>query len=115
MLTGKLKGKYISASPQTVPKHTEEGQKLLSVLEKLQTIEDKNKCLRVQFLDWLSDKLLDWSNDIHEISVRIDTPCVIKVEPRTKQESKSAKENKEIVRLKELLKKEQERNNANSI
>jgi hypothetical protein len=73
---------------------------------KLRQIEDKSKCLRVQFLDWFSDKLLNWSNSCHEMSVRIDSPCVIKVTPRKREESQHAKENKEIARLKELLEKE---------
>lgn len=78
--------------------------------QKLREIEDKSKCLRVQFLDWLSDKLLSWSNRIHEMSAHIDSPCVIKVEPRKREQSKHAIESKEIARLKELLEKERERN-----
>jgi hypothetical protein len=70
---------------------------------KLDKIEEKNKCLRVQFLDWLSDKLLDWSNSAHEMSVRIDSPCIIKVEPRKKEDSKHYVESKEIARLNKLL------------
>ncbi len=81
-----------------------------SMLVKFNEIEEKNKCLRVQFLDWLSDKLLNWSNRCHEMSVRIDSPCVIKVEPRKKEDSQHAKENREIERLKALLKEERERN-----
>ena len=77
-----------------------------NMLGKLNEIEEKSKCLRVQFLDWLSDKLLNWSNRCHELSVRIDSPCVIKVEPRKREESQHAKESKEIARLKELLEKE---------
>ena len=80
---------------------------------KLREIEEKSKCLRVQFLDWLSDKLLNWSNRFHEMSVRIDSPCVIKVEPRKREESQHAKESKEIARLKELLEKERKRNEGN--
>lgn len=72
-------------------------------LNKFHDIEEKSKCLRVQFLDWLSDKLLDWSNKCHEMSVHIDSPCVIKVEPRKKEESNDAKERKEIAKLKENL------------
>ena len=79
---------------------------MYSYNEKLREIEEKSKCLRVQFLDWLSDKLLNWSNRCHEMSVRIDSPCVIKVEPRKREESQHAKESKEIARLKELLEKE---------
>ena len=80
-----------------------------SMLGKLNDIEEKSKCLRVQFLDWLSDKLLSWSNRIHEMSVRIDSPCIIKVEPRKREESKHAIESREINRLKELLEKEREK------
>ena len=89
--------------------HSPVGEEMLTFLKKFNQIEEKSKCLRVQFLDWLSDKLLDWSNKIHVASVNIDSPCVIKVEPRKKEESRDAKERKEIARLKELLSKEQER------
>jgi len=74
---------------------------MLGLLNKFHEIEEKNKCVRVQFLDWLSDKLLDWSNSIHEMSVKIDSPCVLKVEPRTKEQSNDAKERKQIAWLKE--------------
>lgn len=47
---------------------------------KFDRIENKNKCLRVQFLDWLSNKMLVWSKKIKETSDRIDTPCVIRVD-----------------------------------
>ena len=85
---------------------SEIAKEMYSYNEKLREIEEKSKCLRVQFLDWLSDKLLNWSNRCHEMSVRIDSPCVIKVEPRKREESQHAKESKEIARLKELLEKE---------
>lgn len=91
-------------------KHTSAGLEMKGLLTKFHDIEEKNKCLRVQFLDWLSDKLLNWSNRCHEMSVRIDSPCVIKVEPRKREESQHAKESKEIARLKELLEKERKRN-----
>ena len=89
---------------------SKESLEMKNMLGKLNEIEEKSKCLRVQFLDWLSDKLLNWSNRCHEMSVRIDSPCVIKVEPRKREESQHAKESKEIARLKELLEKERERN-----
>ena len=94
--------------PQDV-EHTPVGEEMLTFLKKFEEIEEKSKCLRVQFLDWLSDTLLDWSNKCHVMSVNIDSPCVIKVEPRKKEESRDAKERREIARLKELLSKEQER------
>jgi hypothetical protein len=89
---------------------SELSNEMKSLRAKLDKIEEKNKCLRVQFLDWLSDKLLNWSNRCHEMSVRIDSPCVIKIEPRKREESQHAKESKEITRLRELLKEERERN-----
>ena len=47
---------------------------------KFDRIENKNKCLRVRFLDWLSNKMLVWGKKIKETSDRIDTPCVIRVD-----------------------------------
>ena len=92
---------------------SEIAKEMYSYNEKLREIEEKSKCLRVQFLDWLSDKLLNWSNRCHEMSVRIDSPCVIKVEPRKREESQHAKESKQITRLKELLEQEKQRNKGN--
>ncbi len=63
---------------------TEDGTKIKEVLTKLNQIEEKNKCLRVQFLDWLSDKLVAWSKKCNLWANNIDSPCVIKVEPRNK-------------------------------
>ena len=92
----------VNVDPKSV-QHTEVGEEMLEWLHKFEEIEEKSKCLRVQFLDWLSDKLLSWSNKLHVWSVKIDSPCVIKVEPRKKEDSKDAHERKEIARLKELL------------
>ena len=78
-------------------------EELKNIWAKLQKIEAKEKCLRVQFLDWLSDKLLSWSNRVHVMSCNIDSPCLIEVAPRKKEESKLAKESKELARMKELL------------
>lgn len=50
-----------------------------NVMAKFEQIEMKERCLRVKFLDWLSDKLLAWSKKAHEMSVKIDSPCVIKL------------------------------------
>jgi hypothetical protein len=50
-----------------------------NVMAKFDQIEQKQRCLRVRFLDWLSDKLLAWSKRAHEMSVSIDSPCVIKL------------------------------------
>jgi hypothetical protein len=90
--------------------HSDGGKKLLPILNKLNKIEQKERCLRVKFLDWLSDKLLDWSNRIHVMASQIDSPCLIQVTLRTKEDSKSATQSKEILRLQQLLKEEREKN-----
>ena len=83
--------------------HSKGGTEMLNVLTRLQKIEAKEKCLRVQFLDWLSNTLLNWSNRIHVVSSNIDSPCIIEVAPRKREDSKHAKESKELVRLREQL------------
>jgi hypothetical protein len=101
----KKKEMFLSQSP-----HIDENkEELKNLWVKLNKIEAKEKCLRVQFLDWLSDKLLNWSNRVHVMASRIDSPCLIEVAPRKKEESKHARESKEIARLKELLKEEREK------
>jgi hypothetical protein len=55
------------------------------VYEKFKQIELKDRCIRVRFLDWLSAKLLAWSQVVHQMSVRIDSPCVIRL-PENKTE-----------------------------
>jgi len=50
---------------------------------KFDRIEDKNKCLRVQFLDWLSDKFAEYSIKIKNVSDSIDAPCFIKFDKPT--------------------------------
>ncbi len=57
------------------------------VYEKFKKIELKERCLRVKFLDWLSAKLLDWSKKVHDVSIRIDSPCVIKLPENKTQKS----------------------------
>jgi len=84
-----------------VPK--KDKQELAKIWQRLNQIEAKEKCLRVQFLDWLSDKLLNWSNRVHAMAVKIDYPCLIEVAPRRKEDSQHADADKEMSRLKELL------------
>jgi hypothetical protein len=50
-----------------------------SVIKKLEQVEEKNRCLRVRMYDWLSDLFADWSKRCHERSVKIDSPCAIKL------------------------------------
>ena len=73
MSLGRIEGKYKAASKDTV-EHSKVGAEMLSVLERFQEIEAKEKCIRVQFLDWLSDKLLDWSNQVHTMASNINSP-----------------------------------------
>lgn len=55
-----------------------------SLQSKLNKVEAKNKCIRVQFLDWLSEKLKSWSLKVKEASIRIDSPCIIKFDNKPK-------------------------------
>ena len=59
--------------------HMQAVDNVKNVMAKFEQIELKERCLRVKFLDWLSDKLLSWSKRVHEMSVKIDSPCVIKL------------------------------------
>ena len=59
--------------------HMQAVDNVKNVMAKFEQIELKERCLRVKFLDWLSDKLLTWSKHVHEMSVSIDSPCVIKL------------------------------------
>lgn len=52
------------------------------VLARLNQLEDKQRCLRVRILDWLSDNCHALGNKFHEMSVKIDSPCAIKL-PKT--------------------------------
>ena len=58
-----------------------------NVMAKFQLIEQKERCIRVKMLDWLSAKLLAWSQSVHQMSVRIDSPCVIRL-PEKKEKQK---------------------------
>ncbi len=59
----------------------------VNIWNNLQRIEQKERCIRVKFLDWLSAKLLTWSQKVHEMSVKIDSPCVIKLPENKTQKS----------------------------
>lgn len=49
------------------------------VITKLERIEEKNRCFRVRMLDWLSDTFHHWGDICHQKSVKIDSPCVIRM------------------------------------
>ena len=59
--------------------HMQAVDNVKNVMAKFEQIEQKERCLRAKFLDWLSDKLLSWSKSVHQMSVRIDSPCAIKL------------------------------------
>ena len=65
--------------PRKTIRDTEDYRNISNVMQQFEKIEQKQRCLRVRFLDWLSDKLLSWSKRVHEMSVKIDSPCVIKL------------------------------------
>lgn len=60
-----------------------------SVHERIQQIEEKNRCLRVRILDWLSDTCYNLGNKFHAMSVSIDSPCVIKLPTDTSKQAYS--------------------------
>ena len=59
--------------------HTRDGLEVMNLLQRFKKIEEKNRCVRVRFLDWLSVKLVSWSIAVKETANRIDSPCVIKL------------------------------------
>lgn len=87
---------------EDIKKSAEDIKKSLS---KLENIQAKEKCLRVRFLDWLSDKLLDWSNRTHVMASRINSPCLIEISPRTRENSKHFKEQYDLSKLRADLSK----------
>jgi hypothetical protein len=70
--------------PNTAIRESEDFQNICNVMSKFERIEEKNRCLRVQFLDWLSVKMHTWADGVKAMSDRIDSPCIIKVEPKRK-------------------------------
>jgi hypothetical protein len=70
--------------PNPTIRDSEDFQNIRNVMQKFERIEEKNRCLRVQFLDWLSVKMHAWADGVKAMSDRIDSPCVIKIEPKRK-------------------------------
>jgi hypothetical protein len=70
--------------PNTAIRDSEDFQNIRNVMQKFEKIQEKNRCLRVQFLDWLSVKMHAWADGVKAISDRIDSPCIIKIEPKRK-------------------------------
>lgn len=79
--------KYLEAALQTadIIKQVKTAEHDLSVSvfksyqDKVAKIEAKQACMRVQFLDWLSIKLAEWSKKVKDMSDRINSPCIIKL------------------------------------
>lgn len=70
--------------PNAAIRDSEDFQNIRNVMQKFEKIQEKNRCLRVQFLDWLSVKMHAWADGVKAMSDRIDSPCIIKVEPKRK-------------------------------
>jgi hypothetical protein len=70
--------------PNTAIRDSKDFQNIRNVMQKFERIQEKNRCLRVQFLDWLSVKMHAWADGVKAMSDRIDSPCIIKVEPKRK-------------------------------
>ena len=70
--------------PNTAIRDSEDFQNIRNVMQKFEKIQEKNRCLRVQFLDWLSVKMHAWADGVKAMSDRIDSPCIIKVEHKRK-------------------------------
>ena len=70
--------------PNPAIRESEDFRNIRNVMSKFEKIQEKNRCLRVQFLDWLSVKMHAWADGVKAMSDRIDSPCIIKVEPKRK-------------------------------
>ena len=70
--------------PNPAIRESEDFQNIRNVMQQFEKIQEKNRCLRVQFLDWLSVKMHLWADGVKAMSDRIDSPCIIKVEPKRK-------------------------------
>lgn len=55
-----------------------------NVYSRLCQIEEKQRCLRVRLLDWLSDSFHNMGERFHQMSVRISSPCAIKLPEKPK-------------------------------
>lgn len=60
-------------------RNSEDFKHISNLMKTFETIEEKNRCLRVRFLDWLSEKLIQWSTKAKEMSNKIHSPCKIKI------------------------------------
>ena len=70
--------------PNPAIRESEDFQNIRNVMQQFEKIQEKKRCLRVKFLDWLSLKMHSWADGVKAMSDRIDSPCIIKVEPKRK-------------------------------
>jgi hypothetical protein len=70
--------------PNLAIRESEDFYNIRNVMQKFEKIQEKNRCLRVQFLDWLSVKMHAWADGVKAMSDRIDSPCIIKIELKGK-------------------------------
>jgi hypothetical protein len=66
-------------TPNDAVRNSDDFKTISAVMKKFEKIEEKNRCIRVKFLDWFSAKLSSWSVKTKEISNRIQSPCRIKL------------------------------------
>ena len=62
-------------------------EEIENLWKKMEAIEEKHRCVRVRFLDWLAVKLLAWSKAVQDMSNRIDSPCAIKLPAKEEKPS----------------------------
>ena len=60
-------------------RETDDYKSTLLVLQQFQRIEQKNRCVRVRLLDWLSKKLQAWSIKTKNMADQIHSPCALKL------------------------------------
>lgn len=60
-------------------RETEDYKSTLLVLRQFQRIEQKNRCVRVRFLDWLAAKLQELSIKTKNMADQIHSPCALKL------------------------------------
>ena len=75
-MLGTVMSKYITGNEKL--RNSEDFKVISEIMHKFEIIEQKNSCVRVRFLDWLSEKLIAWSKKTKAMSDKIQSPCKIK-------------------------------------
>lgn len=76
-MLGKIMSRYIPGNERV--RNSDDFKVISGIMNKFEKIEEKNRCVRVRFLDWLSNKLIVWSKKTKAMSDRIPSPCKIKI------------------------------------